>query len=265
MADRLPLRSLSLLLLAVLSTGCVSATRYDALVAKHDRLQTENTRLNGDLSAQLAFGLDADERRRALEADAAALNHVLRELSGERKVLGSLVDSTKAEARAAARAQRAAEARAETFRALALKLKRMTDAGSLSVSLRDGRMVLALPNDVLFESGSASLSKPGREVLAAVADALRSLPDRHFQVAGHTDDRPIQTATYPSNWELSAARAIQVVRLLLGEGVPASALSAAGYGEFDPVASNDAAATRAKNRRIEITLVPTISELVTVP
>ena len=120
-------------------------------------------------------------------------------------------------------------------------------------------------NDVSFESGSAALSKPGRAVLAAVGDALRTLPDRRFQVAGHTDDRPIQTSQYPSNWELSSARALSVVRLLVGEGVPPGALSAAGYGEFDPVAANDTAEARAKNRRVEITVVPTINELVAVP
>lgn len=258
-------RSALFLLLAVASTGCVSAGRHEALVASHDRLREEKDRLGAELAAQATFGEDAEERRRRAADDVQVLQRLLHELAGERRLLGSLVDSSKAETRAAIRAQRAAEARADTFRALALRLKRMVDAGSLSVQLRDGRMVLALPNDVLFESGSAALSKPGREVLVAVADALRTLPDRQFQVAGHTDDRPIQTAQYPSNWELSSARALQVVRLLVGEGVPPGALSAAAYGEFDPVAANDTAPTRAKNRRVEITVVPTINELVAVP
>jgi chemotaxis protein MotB len=98
-----------------------------------------------------------------------------------------------------------------------------------------------------------------------VAVIFRSIGDRKFQVAGDTDNVPIHTERFPSNWELSTARAVEVVRYLIAQGVRPDVLSAAGYGEFDPVASNDDASSRARNRRIEITLQPNIDELVAVP
>ena len=88
---------------------------------------------------------------------------------------------------------------------------------------------------------------------------------RHFQVAGDTDNVPIQTARFPSNWELSTARAVEVVRFLVARGMHADMLSAAGFGEFDPVLSNDTAEGRTTNRRIEIVLQPNVDELVAVP
>jgi chemotaxis protein MotB len=94
---------------------------------------------------------------------------------------------------------------------------------------------------------------------------FKTLKGRTFQVAGDTDDVPIKTQRFPSNWELSTARAVEVVRFLIAQGVDPHALSAAGYGEFDPVASNDKADGRAKNRRIEIALQPNLDELVAAP
>ena len=82
---------------------------------------------------------------------------------------------------------------------------------------------------------------------------LRTISGRHFQVAGDTDNVPIATSLFPSNWELSTRRAVEVVHFLVGQGMrPQSLLSAAGYGEFDPVGGNDSSDGRAKNRRIEI-------------
>jgi chemotaxis protein MotB len=88
---------------------------------------------------------------------------------------------------------------------------------------------------------------------------------RRFQVAGHTDVVPIKTKEFASNWELSAARALAVIKLLLEKGVRADALSVAGYAEFDPAHSNATDAGRTKNRRIEIVIVPNIEDLVKMP
>ena len=84
---------------------------------------------------------------------------------------------------------------------------------------------------------------------------------RRFMVAGHTDDQPIKTQQFPNNWYLSTARANSVVQYMIKEKFPATSLAAAGYGEFDPVAKNDAEAGREQNRRIEIILVPNLEEL----
>jgi len=142
------------------------------------------------------------------------------------------------------------------------KLQTQIDAGELDVEIRDGRMVLDMPNDVLFDTGRVDIKPAGAKDLDAVADILRSLPDRQFQVAGHTDDVPIKTGTYPSNWELSTARALQVIHYLEDKGVKAAQLSATGYADVDPVASNATDEGRKKNRRLEITLQPHITSVV---
>jgi chemotaxis protein MotB len=141
------------------------------------------------------------------------------------------------------------------------KLKSQIDAGDLKVEIRDERMVLDLQNDILFDSGRVDIKPAGAKDLDAVAEALRALPDRQFQVAGHTDNVPIATAKYPSNWELSTARAVEVIHYLSKQGVRPEQLSAAGYAAVDPVATNDTPEGRKQNRRLEITLQPKISEV----
>ncbi len=115
-----------------------------------------------------------------------------------------------------------------------------------------------LPSEVVFASGSAQLSSEGADVLQKIAKELKGLPYQTL-VAGVTDDRPIGgklKERYPGNWELAGARAAAVVRLLEDNGVPAKQLIALSFGENSPVASNDTAEGRAKNRRIEIRLRP---------
>jgi chemotaxis protein MotB len=155
----------------------------------------------------------------------------------------------------------AAEARIQTFRNLVTRLRSMIDAGKLKVAIRGGRMLIALPNDILFDSGQTAVKPDGKAALAGVAQALSTVADRDFLVAGHTDNVPIRTALFPSNWELSTRRAVEVVHILVADGMNPKVLAAAGYGEFDPVAPNDTAEHRAQNRRIEIVLQPNISDL----
>jgi len=163
------------------------------------------------------------------------------------------------------RAQAAAAAQTALLRDMAQKLKHMTDAGQLSVTLRDGRVILQLPNDVLFDSGKSDLKPQGKEALRKVAAVLQAMHDRQFQVAGHTDNVPIHSPRFPSNWELSAARAIGVVELLVEAGVPPQMLSAAGYAEFSPMAPNESSTDKAKNRRTEIMLMPHVDEIPVLP
>jgi chemotaxis protein MotB len=162
-------------------------------------------------------------------------------------------------------AEAAETARAATYKELSLRLKKQIDDGDLSLVVRDGRMVLQLPNDVLFDTGRTELKPAGKNALEAVAEVMKTMPHRHFQVAGHTDNVPIHNATFASNWELSSGRALRVVHFLTEKGVDPSMLSAAGYGEIDPVAPNVSSDGRRMNRRTEITLQPDISEIVKVP
>ena len=122
-------------------------------------------------------------------------------------------------------------------------------------------MVVEMATDVLFGSGSARLSGDGRAAVQEVAGVLAELSGRRFQVEGHTDNVPIRTAQFPSNWELASARAITVVNEMIEAGVPNENVSAASFGEFKPAADNETPEGRAANRRIEIVLVPDLSTL----
>ncbi len=154
------------------------------------------------------------------------------------------------------------EKRQATVKRLLDKLKGIIEAGDLSVRIRRGRMVLVLPSAVLFESGKADLSEKGKKTLDSVAEVLKEIRDREFQVAGHTDSDPVSEGNpFDTNWHLSTARAVAVVLYLREKGMPAKNLSAAGYARFQPVASNKTPKGKARNRRIEISLMPNLAEL----
>jgi chemotaxis protein MotB len=113
-------------------------------------------------------------------------------------------------------------------------------------------LVVRLETDgVLFDPGSATLKSAGTQILGPIAASLRKLPNP-VRVDGHTDSTPISTAAFPSNWELSGARAAAVVRLFATDGVPESRLQFTGYADNRPIAGNDTAAGRAANRRVEV-------------
>ena len=177
----------------------------------------------------------------------------------------AITEDQKAQLEEAKRAMQDAQERGKLLDDLQSKLKAMIDAGHLKVTTRRGRVVLELHNDVLFAVGEAELKPDGKQAIADVASTLRQVGSKRFQVAGHTDNAPITTdkkKEFPTNWELSAARAISVVKLLVAQGVDPGMLSAAGYGPYDPVNSNATPDGQAKNRRIEITLVPHVADLV---
>ena len=177
----------------------------------------------------------------------------------------AMTDEQKQQLEEAKKAVQEAQERGKLLADLESKFKRMIDEGHLKVTTRHGRVVLQLHNDVLFDTGEAEVKPAGKQALAEVAATLRGVGGRRFQVAGHTDTQPITTdkkKLFPTNWELSTARAIAVVKLLTSEGVDPGELSAAGYGPYDPVASNATPDGMAKNRRIEITLVPYVAGLV---
>lgn len=296
--------TLSACVLLLLSPGCVYKQSYDEAVADSQRAaaalrahQAQSRAEREKQAAQLATTerslADAQERgaEQARELQAAAERLAAcrktvdeatahsQQLRGELERQGRNVDellsskgalaSSLAQARARLeelrRAQAAAESRAALFRDLAVRLRRMIDAGDLEIALRSGRMVLVLPTDVLFDSGKARLGARGTEALSQLGSVLTTLEGRRFQVTGHTDDDPIRYSGFESNWELSTERALAVVKVLVASGMKPSSLSAAGYAEFDPVVANDSAEHKAKNRRIEISLQPNIDELVALP
>jgi chemotaxis protein MotB len=129
----------------------------------------------------------------------------------------------------------------------------MTDNISTSIDLRG--LVISLNNAILFDSGSTEIKTEHEDTLIKIAEIIRSV-NNYIRVEGHTDNRPISTSIYPSNWELSTARAARVVRLFTEEcNIPAEKLVAVGYGEYKPVADNSTEEGREKNRRIDIIIL----------
>jgi chemotaxis protein MotB len=215
-----------------------------------------------EAAAKLRAAEDAGKKRLAsctqekadLEAKLAALEGEKGKLSGKLSGAQSEIDELK-------RAREAAERRTRAFRELLSKLRSMIDSKALKVKVRKGRLIVEMSDKVLFEPGKSELKADGQKALGAIAQVLKTIPDRDFLVAGHTDNKPIRTARFKSNWELSVARGLEVVKYLQGEGVDPTHLGAAGYSEFDHVGDNSTDEGRAQNRRIEIILMPNISEL----
>ena len=217
---------------------------------KKDELRAKDARI-AELEAQGAeTGASFDQCKK----DRENLNKLVKGYTGEINAMEAAL------AEAAAREARAAK-RLEEYNSMLKQLKSMIDSGKLNVRIVRNKMVIELPEAVLFASGSAKLKKEGIRVLAELGPVLASLQGREFQVGGHTDNKPIKTKRFPSNWELSGARSIDVTQLLIEYGVPGNRISAAAYADTQPTESNDTAEGRAKNRRIEIALQPNLDEL----
>jgi chemotaxis protein MotB len=138
---------------------------------------------------------------------------------------------------------------------LSERLKLQIAGGQVGLEVDPRGLVVSIREAGTFGVGSAELSDSARSVLGEVADALADV-DHPVRIEGHTDDVPIRTAKYKSNWELSTARATNVVSFFVEDrGLPPSRFSAAGYGEFRPRAANTTGANRAANRRVDIVIL----------
>ncbi len=205
----------------------------ETLTKERDDLQRAINALKGDMSK-------SDREKADLIEKLAKMNKTLEDLQ---------------------RAQEAAEKRAKAFRDLVAKFKAMVDAGKLQVEVRNGLMIVKLPDNILFDPGKTDLKKEGQDAIVQVTNILNGIEGRKFQVAGHTDNKPIKSGKFRDNWELSAQRALTVTELMIKTGMDARRLSAAGYADVLPVASNDNDEGRRQNRRIEIVLVPNLEDL----
>jgi chemotaxis protein MotB len=190
----------------------------------------------------------------------AELEDEIKKLKGEVAGHVSSSEANQKELEELRRAKAQAEQTAKLFKEFVARFKKLTDAGKLKIVARQGRLVLQLQNDVLFDVFKTDIKPAGKAALIEIAQTLKTVPNRKFQVAGHTDVFPINTKEFPSNWELSTARAIEVVKLLVANGVQPHVLSASGYSMYDPLGKD-----AAKNRRTEIVLVPNIEELIHIP
>jgi len=185
----------------------------------------------------------------------------LRTLEGEKGSLAGRLQASEAEIAELKRAREQLERRTRAFKDLVAKFRSMIESKALSVKVRKGRLIVQMSDQILFDPGKADLKPEGQRALSAIAQVLKTIPDRDFLVAGHTDNRPIRGGKFKTNWELSVARSLEVVKFLQSEGVDPTHLGAAGYSEFDAVGDNSTEEGRAQNRRIEIILMPNISEL----
>jgi chemotaxis protein MotB len=213
--------------------------------------QKKATTLDGQLSECVKERADEKTKGEAASKSAADANATLTATQAEMAQL---------------RAERAeAEARLAAFKAVTEKLKKMIDSGKLKVEIRNGRMIVKVPASILFASGSADMSGDGKTAISDIAAILKQFPDRRFEIAGHTDNIPVASSTFKDNWSLSTARAVTVTEQLVAAGMNPARLVAAGYGQFAPVRDNSSEAGRQENRRIEIVLLPNLSELPPLP
>ncbi len=243
------------LIVAVALCSCVKKSTYEKALA-------DNRKLESELADARKHSSDTEKTLGDKIADLQAQLGQLDEASRKRlsKVQGEKA-ATEAELAELRRQKEAAEKRIAAYKALQAKFRALVDTGKLQVVFRNGQMTLKLPSGILFPSASADLTKDGKAALADVVKVLLQFKDRRFVVAGHTDNKPIRTRKFKNNWYLSTARANSVVQFMIEQNFPAKNLAAAGYAQFDPVASNNDEAGRERNRRIEIILVPNLEEL----
>jgi len=146
------------------------------------------------------------------------------------------------------------------YEALLENMKTEIDKGKITITQLRGKLKVNMLDEILFDSGKTTIKSQGVEVLKRVGSILLTVKDRAINIEGHTDNVPIGaelSKKYPTNWELSAARATNVARYLQEKiGMNPRLLSATGYGEYQPIASNETEEGRTRNRRIEIVLVP---------
>ena len=261
------LRPTSLFLL--LSLG-VTACGYSQ--EEWDQKVRENESLTNQLKAQT----DAHKKSQSDYQEAVQEIDGLKKQLADRGANLDNLNQSLAEQRKAleeyARRTEQLDAIRKRFELLQTKLQKLTQLG-LKVEVRNNRMLIQLPGDVLFDSGQDHLKAEGSKILMQVADVIgkdADLSKRRFQVAGHTDSKPLAGGQFKDNWGLSAMRARSVLLLLtspldaktgLGGGLSPANWSAAGYADTDPVASNDTDEGRNKNRRVELVVQPDVSEM----
>jgi chemotaxis protein MotB len=227
------------------------------MTAQRDKLTTDLAYVTGQRDKVAA---DREELDKILQSRSDSQSQTIFEL--RRKVADLEVENAKLKAENAglvkAREEQVQKV-SSTYESLLEKMKSEISKGQVTISELKGKLTVNMVDSILFDSGKAEVKKSGLEVLGKVISILKDVTDKSIRIEGHTDDVPISRALarrYPTNWELSAARAINVARHLQDQGIDPGQLSAVAYGEWKPVATNDTAEGKAKNRRIEIILVP---------
>jgi len=227
--NRKGLQAASALLVAALAAGgCVSKGDYEKLEADK----------NAEIAALKKQGTALEEQRTALEQQQADSKRQIAALEQQKAQLQTASQQDKSQ-----------------YDALVRNLTEEVKKGELQVRQYKDMLTVDVAEQLFFDSGRADLKDTGKEVLKKVGEAIKGYNDKVIRIVGHTDNVPIKTRVFPSNWELSVARATTVVRYLQETGIPPERMIASGRAEYQPVAENDTPEGRKKNRRIEITLI----------
>jgi chemotaxis protein MotB len=292
---RIAFVSTAVLICVAVFSGCVSKASYDqqldetirlagtvqALEKEYLQQQEENTALaerNDDLGRKLSAAMNANSGLQQdlvrARADLDRLETVLSARSAEAgsamAEMRQTIDRLEEQNRQVEQERLAREARIarmkSTYDELVDKMESEITRGEVTISELQGKLTVNMVERILFDTGKAEIKPAGREVLRRVGEILKGTEDKEIQIEGHTDNVPISPRlqqTFPSNWELSTARATTVVHFLQEKtGIPGEKLAAAGYGEFRPIANNSTARGRALNRRIQIILVPAEARMI---
>ncbi len=257
-------------LLVGMTMACVTRKTHLATVdelakANEDRarlagrvslLETSNESLSTERKGLINSVEDLRIDRANLEKERRALQREITDLQSERDTLHGTLQTRETELQ---KRDQELQKLSGTYDKLVADLESEVAAGQIQIEqLREG-IRLNMPSEVLFPSGSTQLSDTGVAMLKKVAAQLRDATYR-VVVQGHTDNVPIATTRFPSNWELASGRADQVVRLFQGQGVKPERMMGVSYGEYHPVAGNATADGRARNRRIEVRLMPSVED-----
>lgn len=265
--------------------GCVSVGKYElkekeacdisrnleGMQQKYADLEKENAAMKARMEGLSNDLAGLAKEKETIQSDNAKLNDLLKaksdelsqEISDLRQNSRSLEqdnDRLKGEIGSLQRAKsEEAQKTSRIYEEMLEKMKNEISQGQVTISELKGKLTVNMVDAVLFDSGKAEVKPAGLGVLQKVIDILKNVKDKSIRIEGHTDNVQISgslSRRYPTNWELSSARSINVTRYLQQQGIDPAVLSAVAYGEYHPVAKNDNDEGRAKNRRIEIILVP---------
>jgi chemotaxis protein MotB len=240
--------------ISLILSACVSSKEYKARLADIDDLKLDAAAQHEKIATQ-------EERIATQEEKIASLEEEKIFFERNTSNLRSLISRKEGDIEKLMQEKEdAIKELKSTYNSFVSELHKEIKQGQIEITQLKDKLSLTMVEKILFDSGSATIKKDGQKVLSRIGEILAKVEDKQITIQGHTDDVPISSKLrdrFPTNWELSAARATTVVRYLNEKAnIDPRLLVAAGVGEFRPVASNDTAEGRAKNRRIEIVLLP---------
>ncbi len=266
---------LGLMGLAILMTSCVSQKKYADLEAKQKETQDLLNSATVKLNTCLEEKATAEARMNTLEDQNAFLKANNQELINNMGNLTTLttkgaenleksLESLQEKDLTIRKLQDAITRRDSVNLALVQSLKGVLgnlDDEDIEISVEKGVVFVSISDKLLFRSGSYNVTNQAKQVLGKVAQVVNNKPDFEFMVEGHTDNVPYRSGVLLDNWDLSAKRATSVVRILQNDfGVDPARMTAAGRSYYVPLAGNDTADNRAKNRRTRIVVLPKLDQ-----